>query len=86
MPDDGRVVLVIEAEVYSRVVGYYRPIQQYNPGKKLEAMERKNIRLRCPDDWPSAVLPPLGCAEKGPCVADEGTPEPVRFVRGDTRD
>ena len=33
-------VKVIEAEVYTRVVGYYRPIQQFNNGKKHEAMNR----------------------------------------------
>jgi len=26
--------------VYSRVVGYYQPVQQWNPGKKAEFKER----------------------------------------------
>jgi ribonucleoside-triphosphate reductase len=31
----------IRAEVYSRCVGYYRPVAQWNPGKKAEFAERK---------------------------------------------
>jgi len=30
-----------ECEVYSRVVGYYRPIDQWNIGKKQEFKDRK---------------------------------------------
>lgn len=33
--------LVIPCEVYSRVVGYYRPVQYWNVGKKQEFKERK---------------------------------------------
>lgn len=32
-------------EVYSRVVGYYRPVQQFNIGKKQEFSERKEFRV-----------------------------------------
>ncbi len=28
-------------EVYSRIVGYYRPVQHWNKGKKQELAERK---------------------------------------------
>jgi hypothetical protein len=31
-----------ECEVYSRVVGYIRPVRQYNNGKKAEFRDRKN--------------------------------------------
>ena len=31
----------IEAEVYSRVVGYFRPEKQANPGKREEIADRK---------------------------------------------
>jgi len=31
----------IPCEVYSRVVGYYRPVQYWNTGKKQEFKERK---------------------------------------------
>ncbi len=30
-----------KCEVYSRIVGYLRPVQNYNPGKKQEYEERK---------------------------------------------
>jgi len=32
---------VIPVEVYSRVVGYFRPTNQWNPGKKAEFDERE---------------------------------------------
>jgi anaerobic ribonucleoside-triphosphate reductase len=32
-------------EVYSRVVGYLRPIQQWNPGKQAEFEDRKTYQL-----------------------------------------
>jgi anaerobic ribonucleoside-triphosphate reductase len=31
---------VIPTEVYSRIVGYYRPVQHWNAGKKQEFSER----------------------------------------------
>ena len=31
----------IKCEVWSRVVGFYRPIDQTNPGKKSEMLDRK---------------------------------------------
>lgn len=34
-------------EVYSRVVGYLRPVQNWNKGKKEEFALRKNIKLSC---------------------------------------
>ena len=30
----------LKTEVYSRVVGYYRPVQQFNPGKQAEFEQR----------------------------------------------
>ncbi len=36
-------VKVIPTEVYSRVVGYYRPVQNWNKGKVEEFEERKLI-------------------------------------------
>lgn len=35
-----------ECEVYSRVVGYLRPVQQWNMGKKEEFRERKTYKLQ----------------------------------------
>ena len=34
-----RVVILVE--VYSRVVGYFRPVNQWNPGKQAEFQDRK---------------------------------------------
>ena len=35
--------LVVPVEVYSRVVGYYRPTSQWNKGKQEEFKDRKEI-------------------------------------------
>ena len=32
-------------EIYSRVVGYYRPVNNYNPGKKAEFKSRKTFAI-----------------------------------------
>lgn len=33
-----------KCEVYSRVVGYLRPVSQFNEGKKREFQDRKNFK------------------------------------------
>ncbi|QER41367.1 hypothetical protein F1847_00910 [Thermodesulfobacterium sp. TA1] len=38
-------VKVVSCEVYSRVVGYFRPVQNWNKGKQQEFNERKTARL-----------------------------------------
>jgi ribonucleoside-triphosphate reductase len=38
----------IEAEVYSRVVGYLRPVQQWNAGKRAEYERRASLHLEAP--------------------------------------
>ena len=35
-----RRVVAVRAEVYSRVVGYYRPVQDWNRGKQEEYSNR----------------------------------------------
>ena len=35
-------------EVYSRVVGYLRPVQGWNKGKKEEFFQRKNMDIEKP--------------------------------------
>jgi Anaerobic ribonucleoside-triphosphate reductase len=40
-----KTVKLIENEVYSRVVGYYRPIKNWNEGKQKEFSERKLISV-----------------------------------------
>jgi ribonucleoside-triphosphate reductase (formate) len=34
-----------ETEVYSRVVGYLRPVKQWNPGKRTEYDDRKEYKI-----------------------------------------
>lgn len=36
-----------KCEVYSRVVGYLRPVQGWNKGKKKEFALRKKLRCEC---------------------------------------
>lgn len=36
----------IACEVWSRIVGYYRPIQDWNPSKVLEFSERKTYVMQ----------------------------------------
>ncbi len=37
--------LQIPCEVYSRVVGFYRPVDNWNLGKRAEYKNRQNYRL-----------------------------------------
>lgn len=36
-----------ECEVFSRVTGYYRPVQSWNKGKKEEFALRKKFKCSC---------------------------------------
>ncbi len=38
-------VVAVPCEIYSRVVGYYRPVQNWNIGKKQEFKERRYIKV-----------------------------------------
>lgn len=45
--EEERAILQRQAcEVYSRVVGYIRPVEQWNPGKQSEFVERAKIDLK----------------------------------------
>ena len=33
-------------EVYSRIVGYLRPVSQWNPGKEAEFKKRKTYKIK----------------------------------------
>ncbi len=35
----------MECEIYSRVVGYFRPVKNWNPGKQEEFKERKTFSI-----------------------------------------
>lgn len=53
------------AEVYSRIVGYYRSVRNWNKGKREEYGERKLFQVNA-DDVVSPVTPPppAGSADK----------------------
>ena len=36
---------ICDCEIYSRVVGYFRPVKQWNPGKKAEWSDRKKYAV-----------------------------------------
>jgi hypothetical protein len=36
-------MIKVKCEVWSRVTGYYRPVDQFNPGKKQEFWDRTNF-------------------------------------------
>ncbi len=38
-------VKVIPTEIYSRIVGYFRPVSNWNEGKKEEFKERKEYKV-----------------------------------------
>lgn len=44
--NETKKVKVVPCEVYSRVVGYFRPVQNWNSGKQQEFKERKTINLK----------------------------------------
>lgn len=45
MSTDVKTVKAVKAEVYSRVVGYYRPVQDWNRGKKEEFSQRHYVEI-----------------------------------------
>lgn len=47
-PDSGpeRKIRVVPVEVYSRVVGYFRPVNQWNKGKREEFNERVEYKIK----------------------------------------
>lgn len=45
-PVRARSVCGLPCEVYSRVVGYFRPVQQWNKGKQAEFKDRKPFETK----------------------------------------
>jgi anaerobic ribonucleoside-triphosphate reductase len=43
----------VPVEVYSRVAGYFRPVNQWNKGKQEEFRERKEYSLSMIDNIPA---------------------------------
>ncbi len=38
-------VIKIKTEIYSRISGYYRPVEQWNKGKQSEFSDRKALQM-----------------------------------------
>ena len=65
-----------DTEVYSRITGYYRPVQNFNDGKAQEFQDRKeydiaNSHIRREDRTVDHAHCDCGCAEKATVVADK---------------
>ena len=45
MQSDNEHTRRIPVETYSRVVGYFRPVNQWNKGKQAEFWDRKNYKV-----------------------------------------
>ncbi|MCK5035571.1 MAG: hypothetical protein KAS73_06750 [Candidatus Sabulitectum sp.] len=50
MSTEVKTVKAVKAEVYSRVVGYYRPVQDWNRGKQEEFSQREYVDLKVDKD------------------------------------
>lgn len=64
-------------EVYSRVVGYFRPVQQWNKGKQAEFEQRVPFNLTAPRgstprDYPPPDNSPRPDVGEGPAVRGQG--------------
>ena len=46
----GEKVRAIRTEVYSRVVGYYRPVRDWNRGKQEEFSQREYVTMDSEDE------------------------------------
>ncbi len=65
-----------DTEIYSRIVGYFRPVNQWNKGKYEEFGERKTFALRPYDDsWNKRYIADRLSAES----VDGSLSEPVQF-------
>ena len=64
-----------KAEVYSRITGYYRPVQNWNDGKSQEYKDRRTYQVGggaqsaaapCPAETPAQ--PASACTADAPCT------------------
>lgn len=86
MSDEMRTVRVIETEVYSRVVGYFRPVQNWNKGKKQEFSDRRFLRAEeVVNDRHFRIHESAGVRydEAGPAISAGDSVTPVPVVRVD---
>ncbi|NLH90200.1 MAG: ribonucleoside triphosphate reductase, partial [Treponema sp.] len=69
--DEGEQILGTRTEVYSRIVGYYRSVKNWNAGKKAEYKER---RVFDPDSKPSERATCNSPVQRD-CKAESDSPE-----------
>ncbi|MDR0376666.1 MAG: hypothetical protein LBH70_02625 [Spirochaetaceae bacterium] len=62
------------AEVYSRIVGYYRSVRNWNKGKREEYGERKSFRLPAEEELPAKPA--------GKAAGEEPSRAPVLSAEG----
>jgi len=43
-------LIIVPTEVFSRIVGYFRPVSSWNKGKKEEFADRKVVEIKAPKD------------------------------------
>ena len=58
-----------KTEIYSRITGYYRPVQNWNDGKSQEYKERKTYNIA------TSVLTHQGPAQEEACPVSDATPK-----------
>ncbi len=72
------------AEVYSRITGYYRPVQNWNEGKTQEFKERKLYNVEnshCKDPQPKMTCGEAVCAERKPSSPSSVSAHSILFTR-----
>jgi anaerobic ribonucleoside-triphosphate reductase len=57
--EEKKPIKQVACEVYSRIVGYLRPVQDWNKGKQQEFAERKTYTV------PPSVSPPDSSSKSG---------------------
>jgi len=51
-----RTVIAVKAQVWSRVVGFFRPVENWNLGKREEFKDRYTHRIQTAEDFTRVVL------------------------------
>jgi ribonucleoside-triphosphate reductase len=79
-----------KTEVYSRITGYYRPIQNWNDGKAQEYKDRKEYNIsnsKLSHDGPIRIVEGCGSCHEEPILVDEPIKDeeivglPVMYVK-----
>ena len=68
------------AEVYSRITGYYRPVQNWNAGKTQEYKDRREYNIGRSVLRHEGVMPEQSAEEKHSCAAPAGEKRSILFA------